>query len=635
MKNIFFLIVFVIAFPTCILGQNSKTAPAPAERRSVEELQERDLKRAKAVSLVEQTASEAVLWDDRQTAVLVLTEAADLLWVQTPKAKVWLEKAWGLIEKIDERENAQEMRQIWRGSLRSSLRTRVLNVALKRDAQLSDRFLKLLAESQSPDQSERGAFDDRTARSEQLLRLAMEAISVNPELAVSLAERSLHDGISFNFQTVLLRLLQTDVNSANRLFDSAMGRLANSDASLAEVQILAAYLFNPGQVLARLPDGSMTVGIVQTQLPRQSPAQSNPLRARRFLTVAQRILISLPLPANERDEAAGDFLLTVNLLAQPFQMYAIDLWHSIAARAAHFRGRGPVERERAIATEAKSAGATRGSSAEETSRLRVDALEREAEREWDPIRRKLKFAEAALATVPMDLERGKRLAARIEGDQELSDQINAFLLFRTAMTFLVENNLEKAEEIALKIPASIEAAVTLIAVAQKLAEFKPVSPEDKRETVMRRQRAIELLFEAEKSLKRDDALTKIAKVRLGKTAISHLVDISQAFSDFGQAIAAINRLEKFDPTDSSAPQLGVEGFRTARFTAPHLKLGFGFRSALEPLIKEDLELTLSTIDSLTSPSIRGACRLEVAKQVLYSPLSSLSVQTRPVTAPAH
>lgn len=627
MKNICFLIVFVIAFPTCILGQQLKTQ-APAERRGLEARQERELKRAKAVSLVEQTASEALLWDDRQTAVLVLSDAADLLWAQNPKTRVWLEKAWDLIDKIDERENSEEMRQIWRGSLRSSLRTRVLNVALKHDSQLSDRFLKLLAKSESSGQSERGAFDDRTARSEQLLRLAMEAVDVNPEMAVSLAERSLQDGISFNFQTVLLRLLQTDVNSANRLFDSALARLANSVATLSEVRILAAYLFNPGQVLAHLPDGTMTVGVVQTQLPQQSPAQADPRRARLFLTIAQRILISLPFPTNEGDEAPGDFLLCVNLLAQPFQIYAMDLWPSIAVRAANLRGRVPVNRERAIAAEAKSDGATRGS-AEESSR--VDALEREAEREWDPIRRKLKFAEAALATVPKDLERGKRLAARIEGDQELSERINAFLYFRTAMIFLVEKNVEKAEETALKIPTSIEAAVALIAVAQKLAAFKPISQEDKREAVMRRQRAIELLFEAEKSLKREDALTKIAKVRLGKTAISHLVDTSQAFSDLGQAIAAINRLEKFDPTDSSAPHLGVEGFKTAKFTVPRLDFGFGFRNALEPLIQEDLELTLSTIDSLTSPSVRGACRLEVAKQILHSPLLSLSVQTKPVT----
>ena len=89
-------------------------------------------------------------------------------------------------------------------------------------------------------------------------------------------------------------------------------------------------------------------------------------------------------------------------------------------------------------------------------------------------------------------------------------------------------------------------------------------------------------------------------------------------TDFGEAIALINRLERFDPTDETMPRLGIEGFTSAKFTVPRVSLGFGFRSALEPLIKEDFDAAAAAIDVLASPSVRGFCRLEAARLVFES-----------------
>src|SRR5688572_17326255 len=68
---------------------------------------EKELKRqrehAQAVQMVEQTAAEAPLWDDKKSAVLALADAADLLWKQTPaSASKWLTKAWELIDSVPE-----------------------------------------------------------------------------------------------------------------------------------------------------------------------------------------------------------------------------------------------------------------------------------------------------------------------------------------------------------------------------------------------------------------------------------------------------------------------------------------------------------------------------------------------------
>lgn len=634
MKHVPLLIILTVAFPILVSSQKPEPTQKFSERqRTIEKQNQDDLKRSKAVYLVEETASEAVLWDDRQAAVSALTQAADLLWDENLKARVWLTKAWDLIEKIDERENSEELRQIWRGSQRSRLRTIVLNVALKRDSKLADRFLQKLEQSQVDDKAERGAFDDRTARSEQLLRLAMNAIETNPALALNLAERSLGDGISFNLQTVLLRLRQKDVGLANCLFDSALARLVNGPTAFSDHHVLASYLFKPGQVVARLPDGNVTVAVVQTQLPAQSPAEFDPARARGFLIVVHRRLLAEPLPLKEQGQAAGEFILLANSLAQPFQMYAPDLWVGIQARRTQFAAAAPTTgaKPNAEVTDPVREAARNGAPADEVSRLRVDALEKVADKEFNPLARKLRFAEAALATAPKDFERGKGLANRIENDAKLHQQIVAFLYYRAALTCFAENDLEKAEELALKIPSSLERALTLIAVAQKLAVVNPHSGNETWTSGMAHQRAVELLFEADKSLKREDASSNIAKVRLGKTAISHLVDSSQALMDFEQAIAIINRLERFDPTDEGAPRLGIEGFSTTKFTVPRVSFGFGFRNALEPLVTADFDRTAAAIDGLASPSVRGLCRLEAARQILYS-IPKISVQEKAARA---
>lgn len=641
MKQISLLILCSLASPLLGFSQNpaltsrALTPSASESKRKNEEKQnQNDLKRARAVGLIEQTAQEAPLWQEPEAMVNALTESADLLWAENPKAPVWLTKAWDSIGKIEERENPEALRQIWHGSQRSRMRTIVLSVALKRDAQLADRFLRTLEQNESEAKSERGAFDDRSARSEQLLRLSSDAVDNNPALALTLAQASLQDGISFNLQTILLQLRLKNTTLADQLFDSALARLMRSPAALGENQVLASYLFRPGQVVARLSDGSITVAVVQTKVAEQTPAQSDPARARVFLAVTQRMLLSQPLPADSSSQTAGEFVLLADSLAQPFQTYAPDLWQPIAVRRGQFAALlpGAAAKSSGISEKVREA-AKSGATAVEINRLRVEALEEIAEKEADPVGRKLMFAEAALATLPQNLERGKQLADKIEQDDELRTQVTTFLYYRASLSSYSENNLEKAELLALSMPLSLERALALIAVAQKLAGLKPQSQDDSWTADLAHQHAIELLFEADKSLKNETASAKLAKVRLGKIPISQLVDSSQALSDFEQAIAVINKLEQFDPADEANPRLGIEGFAVAKLTVPKLSLGFGFRSALEPLLKENFDATIAAIDGLSSPSVRGICRLLAARQVLNS-LPRVSNQTKTARAQA-
>src|SRR5688572_30476072 len=135
---------------------------------------EKELKRqrehAQAVSMVEQTAAEAPLWDDKKSAVLALADAAGLLWKQTPNAaRKWLTKAWELIDSVPEEPQDAHLKQFFSRSNKTDLQSTVLRVAHAQDPALADSFIKSLEDKELDEKKDRGAFDDRTARSEQFL----------------------------------------------------------------------------------------------------------------------------------------------------------------------------------------------------------------------------------------------------------------------------------------------------------------------------------------------------------------------------------------------------------------------------------------------------------------------------------
>lgn len=622
------LTIFLFGLLTAdILAQTTKQArpsKTPAKNEISAEENANDLvnkQRARATDLIISIASDAPKWDDKQTAVRILADAADLLWDSNPaRSRGWLSKAWELTDTVEEKPTDETMRQFWRKSERSRLKTIILNVASKRDAALSNKFLQTIKED-TDKRSERGAFDDRSTRSEQLLRLALGLVNENPALAANLAEQSLGDGVSFNFQTLLVLLKQKDAALANRLFDAALARVAsNPNSQLAELQILQSYLFQLGTVFAPSANGQMILAVVAGQNPNASPPVDQ-MHARNFLIAAHRILAAQQPPIDEQKAVvfAREFVLLANTLAPHLRAYAPELSEPIAARAAQFAARLPKESSsRATTSDKSNPESTKQLSDAELYEQYLDDLEAKADAiTADPVAKKLAYAQAAQRTRAEDYERGKRLAGKIE-EEQLREEVLAFVLYRASLAFLEKGDTEKAVELALKTPQSLNRAVALISIAQNLINAKPQPNEEKWQADLRRQRALDLLFEAEKSLKREQATTDSAKVALGRISVLSELDKMQGVSALGETIALLNKLDNFDPTDASALRLGLEGFGASKFTVSHSFRGYGLRDALKNLVTENFDMVIDTLNNLLSPSVRGASKLEAARIVLLA-----------------
>ncbi|MBA2493242.1 MAG: hypothetical protein H0V31_00930 [Acidobacteria bacterium] len=75
----------------------------------------------------------------------------------------------------------------------------------------------------------------------------------------------------------------------------------------------------------------------------------------------------------------------------------------------------------------------------------------------------------------------------------------------------------------------------------------------------------------------------------------------------------INKLDKFNLKDASAPKLGIDLSSTSSATVATPRIGFGFSNAIELLIESDFEQVASIVERLAAKEVRGVGRIEVAR----------------------
>jgi hypothetical protein len=583
---------------------------------------EKDLKRqrqqARAISLVERVGSEAELWDDKSSAVEALATAADLLWDRNPsRASKWLTKAWDSVDQVAESEQNPALKEFFRQSDKAQLKSLVLRVAQSHDPKLADKFVEQIAEQQPEPRKDRGAFDDRTARSEQLLWLAQQALDTNPQLAFNLARRSLADGLSFTLQNVMTGLRKKDVNLSNQLFDLALARFSSAAADPSEAEVLAGYLFQPGMSFSSNSAGQIIMSV--NLMFRNEPPVLNtePERAHRFLLAAYQMFFTRPLPLEtpEERQRAQKIWVFGNRNLKRYDSVAPEFSVPLKAYLADLESKlFPEGRGDPFANNRRPGGETPRSD-KELYESRIATLEERAEKTADPTARNLAYVEAAIATDVEDYLRGKSIAEKISDETLQADAIS-FVFYRAALSFVRKNQLEKATELTSQITNPTRRAVVKIALAQSFFSDQNSQGATAEEIKLQQQRGFDLLNEVERELRREEPTANVARILLAGVALIGRVDHDQGLAALGQSLQSINKLERFDLKDSSAPKLGIKGVWRTESLADAPRLGFGFRSAIEPLMPAEFENLVNLTDSLKVREVRGLAQLEIARRYL-------------------
>jgi len=604
----------LLFFPAAVRAQQS-AAPSEQELKSQRE-------RTLAVSIVEQTASEAPLWDDKKSSVTVLAEAADLWWAQSPaSARSWLMKAWDLVDSLSDEPRDPSLKVFSTRSNKTQLRSVVLRVAHDHDPKLAESFIKRLEpEDSSEEKKERGAFDDRTARSEQLLALAQQLSSTNPELAFTLAERSLADGISFTLQNVLTTLRRKNVDLSNRLFDLALARFSSVLPDPSEAEVLSGYLFQPGLTFSTNSAGLVIMSMNPTQRNDPVVAKTEPQRARAFLVAAYQAFMSRPMSTEGGENRTR---------AQKIWAFATRNINRYAAYATEFAGPVrnflaqlqaqlfPEGRADPFASNRSNAGDAKPRTDREIYEARIAELEELADKEPNPTAKKQAYVNAVLAVEATDYERAKRIAEKI-ADDDLRVDVISYAIYRAALAYTMQKDSGKAQELAEMLTNKQRQAMVKIAIAQRLLANSDEKKDETTQTMSDQQQAFDLLTDVAREMKKESPSENAAKILLGRAALLAKLDKAQTLTSIEDALVVINKLDSFDLRDAVSPSLGLTVAPRSQGILDTPRLGFGFRQAIETLVKTEFESLADLAGRFTRKEVRGVARFEVAKLYLQS-----------------
>lgn len=547
------------------------------------------------------------LWNDKGAATRVQAQIADLTWdIDSDRSLNYLKRAWETSAGIGE--TTREASRFRNSSARTTARGDVIVVARRLAPELAKKWLEQMAlEAESDKRREkRGAFDDRTDRSTLLLQMAMQIAPDNPDAAKALAIESLQDGISFGFQSVLVAIQTKDFAPAATAFRAALARLRTIGmVDPNELLILNAYLYSPGVVMSANTTsnaGSSQIAVSRDRPSITSAAQLDPGLAREFLMLAAELLLrpsSVPAMIDDPQLAARSQIGVISALLR-------NMEQEFPEQAAYLR-----TRMQQLGAEARFSSSGVSASSEVTipqpeesreayAERTVDAMERRAEKERDPLRRDIAFAKAAEATPEKQYERGYSLAERIQ-DVQLRNQVKNWLTLRASLYFAQLNELDKANQLSLKNQDLPQRAYSLTVIAERFIKAG------------QKARARAILEDVRVLLRKAEAEEIWISIALDLVTISGQIDPGLALDSLADAVKAIDQFPSLVIGSGPAPTFKRASGLLDNTIQPR---GSGLTSAVEVFGPDEFESVLGVLERLTGPEVRGVAIMVLCKKFL-------------------
>ena len=582
-----------LAFINPVAGRSSvQTLKQKDKSTAVQRDQQQLLKRI--IDVLSSTADEAKKWDDKVVAARTQAQIADLIWDTNPEnATTYLKAAWDAATRVEEPEH--ERSNMVNPSLRNVVRRDVLLVARKRSPELSARWLEEIVEqSNSTEKTDRGTFDDRSARSAVLLQMARELVADDPRAAADLLIESLRDGISFNFQNVLLRIYQKDSTLAETVFRAALTRLKTAGMiDPNELLTLYSYLYTPTRIHAANTSDNrnqvqLAIGGVRVEI---APGRQNPAMAVEFLGLASDLLLTAPLPESNAQTTARSLTSTIGALL-------IEVTQQLPEKAALLRARiQQLDSEARFSTVPTPRSPDLpdirpGESKESFAERRVDLLEESAAKGRDVLTRDIGYAKAAVATTVERYERGLDLAGKID-DKVLRDGVRSWLIFRAVLDHISSGRLDEAYRLNLKNDELVQRAVCLVVGAQRLVKDQETN------------RANEWLRQAGALIRRSEPNPNLARITFGIASTYGGFDTQAALDWFLYAVNLMRNIPLASLNDDKAPQLNRITGITPNNDITSQTAGFSLRSAIAVFPPEQFEQVLSILADITPQEARG------------------------------
>lgn len=601
----------IALFLSVILFSFGVSAQPPQNKSKIPKDAGQSALNLRIIDVLQQTANEAKGWENVKVSSKIQAQIADLLWdYDAISAENYLVRAWDKAKQVTESD--EKPNRFRNESNRVEVSREVLLVARKRQPELAEKWLKELADLAEEDFDKRtkGLFDDRTARSAVLLQMALQTVETDIDAAASLAIASLTDGISFGFQSVLIKIQEKNPNLAAQVFRAALQRInSNGIKDANEIEILMSYLYTPGMVSTTADSASSNqrvISIPRNRTKMTSAAELYPALAQEFLPAAARAILRMPFSVGDENpqDAARQQFGVINSLLYRLGNSSTELANALRDRLAAITANAnftptpptsPSDR-----TPIKS-----GESRDDYLKRVLDEVLEKAEKMSNPLQRDIFIAQAVLRTDAEQFEKAKNVAENID-DKELRGQIVDFLIYKASLNLIKNRRLDEAYKLQQKDNEARHRAVILIVGGQKFVGQK--------DFVSARDWLLEAgkLFEKNKTADED-----WINIGLGLANAYAEIDKIEALKILDSSIKLTKEDSKNYNRDHAPLAIGFSGFTFSDFTLD--TKNFSLDSAVKSFPKENFEDVLLSLNGAVNPQAKGQGILVLSRKHLEKP----------------
>lgn len=597
-------------------GEKPQTEPKAAVAPVKAEFAEKpavDPRLDRAVLLINQVASDARQFEQKDEAARILAKAGELLWTRdSDTSRRYFQQAFDAAAEFDHDQPGGRQQTFGGARLnRGSARQQVLRTVAHYDEKLAEKFIKQIkddAKDASPAKTDDNPFASGESESAAAyLSAASAMLDSNPAKAAELAGMALKDGVPQGIASFLFNLGRKSEAAADGLYRLALARaqsLPFGVQPVAAASLLAAYPF--GDLRVTYSDGFSTMVMGLAQEGTKGPAP-NPALQVAYLNFAYNLL-SAPLPeappvdqsdAQQRDSVYGAMVAVARSLLPKFVRVQPDRAPAVEDRARLLNAQLSDTRRRNFGD--RGIPLTGDPSASATDDPVQQALDR-ANAATDPDTRTVQLLNAAMAALRRkEFARAREIVQRVtdpDGRTELLTYIN----FDAAEGAADRGDLDEARELAAVIPKLDQRAFVLAQIAEK-----SIKKED-------RPRTVELLDETERlAVKAEDSEEKaFALVRV--VGLYGQIDTVRAFEVLSEAIDAMNHVKDFSLDRPLVRKIGLKNWQ--QVTSVQAVGPANFESTLTRLAEEDFDRALLLAGKLQQPSLNATAVLAVTKGVM-------------------
>lgn len=488
---------------------------------------------------------------------------------------------------------------------------KIIQIAAALDEKLAQSYIKAYTEEENENLNSEDSATLRQKNSQiasAYLKIAIDLVEKDPNLALLTAERSLNVGVMPDSLVFLAALRKQNIGLANRFFLAALRSCeARKGNDVNALLLLYAFVFSPLRVPVVSPRGIGVYSLPGLTLATQG-YNVDPLLARQYLDDSSRLLLQADRYRPENLErlangVVGDFYF-LSLIESKAGEYLPNIAQSISEQrnvlANYLQSEdrtaatASVERWNKIPNDVSLVGS--GNSAT------VDYLVSKAEQSSNPKVKNQVYFRAALAAVnDKQDERALNLASKLSS--EYGQQAQQLLKFAIAERKVRNGQLDEAEQLVRRDDVLVRRCYIFTLIAESLLKGKTKDFP----------RATQLLDEVQQLAQKLTSKEERLCVLEGAAAVYFRVDSGRAFELLRETITTANKLDRFTGYVSIDQSLDVGGFL---FDFSIYDKEFGYFDLIGRLGAGNFYQTLQSVREIQDRSLRIHSIVVVCKAAL-------------------